>query len=52
MILMTMTAMMTDNKNNNDGDNDDVVGAFLADRLGSQQLANQSTDRTANQLIN
>ena len=30
-ISTTMTTMMTDN-DNNDGDNDDVVGAFLAGR--------------------
>ena len=47
VILTTMTTMITDN-NNNDSDNDDVVGAFLAYR----QLADQSTNQLANQLIN
>ena len=49
---MAMTTMMTDDNNNNNGDNDEVVGAFLANRSCGHQLANQSTGRPANQLIN
>ena len=50
VISTAMTTMMIYD-NNNDGDDDDVVGAFLADRSGGQPLADQSTNRPANQLI-
>ena len=43
VISTTMTTMMTDNNNNN-SDYDAVVGAFLADRLGSRRLAYQLTN--------
>ena len=51
VISMTMTTMMTD-YNNNNGDNDAVVGAFLANRSGGRQLADHSTNRPSYQLIN
>ena len=48
--VISMT--MINYNNNNDGDDDAVVGAFLAYHSGGRQLADQLTNQPANQLIN